>query len=63
VPFGFYRDWKLAVLPVAVGGKLLATAVEAMGKDGHNVDRKMYKLWCLWMIAFFPLPLLKRVLN
>jgi hypothetical protein len=63
VPFGFYRDWKLAVLPVAVGGKLLATAVEAMGKDGHKVDRKMYKLWCLWMIAFFPLPLLKRVLN
>jgi hypothetical protein len=45
-----------------IGSKLLMTAVTAMGKDGRKVDRKMYKLWCLWMIAFFPLPLLKGLL-
>jgi hypothetical protein len=64
IPLGFFRDnWKLAVLPVIVGSKLLATAIAALGRDGQKVDRKMYKLWCLWMIAFFPLPFLKRVLS
>jgi hypothetical protein len=63
VPFWFFADWKLAALPVLVGYNLIATAIKAMGKDGRKVDRKMYKLWCLWMISFFPLPLLKRVLN
>jgi hypothetical protein len=63
VPFWFFADWKLAALPALVGYNLLATAIKAMGKDGRKVDRKMYKLWCLWMISFFPLPLLKRMLN
>jgi hypothetical protein len=64
VPFGFFAGgWMLAVLPVFVGGALLVTAVQAMGKGGHKVDRKMYKLWCLWMIAFFPLPLLNRAFG
>jgi hypothetical protein len=63
VPFWFFADWKLAAFPALVGYNLLATAIKAMGKDGRKVDRKMYKLWCLWMISFFPLPLLKRMLN
>jgi hypothetical protein len=64
VPFGFFASgWTLAVLPVLVGGALLITAVQAMGKDGHEVDRKMYKLWCLWMISFLPLPLLDNMLR
>jgi hypothetical protein len=63
VPFGFFAGgWMLAVLPVLVGGALLVTAVQAMGQDGQMVDRKMYKLWCLWMISFFPLPLLNSML-
>jgi hypothetical protein len=63
VPFRFFAGgWQLAVLPVMIGSKLLMTAVTAMGRDGRKVDRKMYKLWCLWMIAFFPLPLLKGLL-
>jgi hypothetical protein len=48
VPFWFFADWKLAALPVLVGYNLLATAIKAMGKDGRKVDRKMYKIWCLW---------------
>lgn len=42
---------------------LLVAAARAMGKDGHKFDRKMYMLWCSWMVAFFPLPLVKSALS
>jgi hypothetical protein len=64
IPFGFFAGaWQLALLPVFFGSQLLITAVRAMGEDGRKLDRRMYKLWCLWMVTFFPLPLLKGIFG
>ncbi|KAF3032799.1 hypothetical protein E8E12_001608 [Didymella heteroderae] len=50
--------WMTAALPVVFGGALLATAVEAYRRGDCMLDRKLYKIWCVWMFGFCPLPLL-----
>lgn len=60
MPFVFFRaDWRAAALPVVLGGTLIATVARAMGEHGQKSDRRLYKLWCLWMFGFCPLPLLQ----
>ncbi|KAJ3101206.1 hypothetical protein HDU96_010083 [Phlyctochytrium bullatum] len=59
VPLGFLKGaWMTALLPVLLGGALLATAVHAYRTDDKKLNRKLYKIWCLWMVGFCPLPLL-----
>jgi 4-hydroxybenzoate polyprenyltransferase len=59
VPLGFFKGGLLnALLPVLLGGALLATAVKAYHKGDRMLDRKLYKIWCVWMFSFCPLPLL-----
>lgn len=58
-PLGFFAGgWITALLPMLLGGALLATAVQAYRKGDYMLDRKLYKIWCLWMFGFCPLPLL-----
>ncbi|UPX14782.1 uncharacterized protein EKO05_0005254 [Ascochyta rabiei] len=62
-PLGFFAGgWKTALLPSTFGGYLLVTAARAYRTGDNKLDRKMYKIWCLWMFGFCPLPLLARVL-
>ncbi|KAF2627323.1 hypothetical protein BU25DRAFT_410934 [Macroventuria anomochaeta] len=62
-PLGFFAGgWKTALLPVVFGGALLATTSQAYRNGNNKLDRKMYKMWCLWMLGFCPLPFLARVL-
>lgn len=62
-PFGYFAGgWKTALLPVLFGSALLGTAFKAYCMGDNQLDRKMYKLWCLWMFAFCPLPFLARML-
>lgn len=64
VPYGFLAaGWKLAALPTLFACILLISAFKANKGYSQRVDRKMYKLWCLWIVAFFPLPLLNRGLT
>ncbi|KAF9700595.1 hypothetical protein EKO04_001786 [Ascochyta lentis] len=61
-PLGFFGGgWKTAVLPVLFGGFLLATAIKAYRNGNSKLDRKLYKIWCLWMFGFCPLPLLAHI--
>lgn len=63
VPLGFFHGgWMTALVPVALGSTLLATAVQAYIKNDNKLDRTMYKIWCLWMLGFCPLPLLASIL-
>ncbi|KAH6642045.1 UbiA prenyltransferase family-domain-containing protein [Boeremia exigua] len=63
VPLGFFTGgWLTALLPMLTGGTLLAIAFQAYGKGDDQLDRKMYKLWCLWMFGFCPLPFLADIL-
>ncbi|KAF1847087.1 uncharacterized protein K460DRAFT_374232 [Cucurbitaria berberidis CBS 394.84] len=55
----FEGGWKMAVIPVVLGGTLVTTAFQAMGGDMHELDRRMYKIWCLWMFGLCPLPVMK----
>jgi len=58
-PLGFFKDgWMTALLPVLFGGALLVTAAQAYRRGDHMLDRKLYKIWCVWMFGFCPLPLL-----
>jgi 4-hydroxybenzoate polyprenyltransferase len=59
LPLGFFAGgWLTAILPVFLGGCLVATAIQARYSGSNSLDRRMYKLWCLWMFGFCPLPLL-----
>jgi 4-hydroxybenzoate polyprenyltransferase len=59
VPLAFFAgSWWTAILPVILGGCLVATAIQAMHSGSKSIDCRMYKLWCLWMFGFCPLPLL-----
>ncbi|KAJ4990889.1 UbiA prenyltransferase [Stagonosporopsis vannaccii] len=63
-PLSFFDGcWKTALLPVLFGSALLATAFRAYFEDDKQLDRKMYKFWCLWMFGFCPLPLLVKTLG
>ncbi|KAF1933175.1 uncharacterized protein M421DRAFT_97396 [Didymella exigua CBS 183.55] len=58
-PLHFFKGrWMTALLPMMFGGPLFATAVEAYYKGSNMLDRKLYKIWCVWMFSFCPLPLL-----
>lgn len=62
-PLGFFAGgWKTAMLPVVFGGALLATASKAYKENSTKLDRKLYKIWCLWMFGFCPLPFLAHIL-
>lgn len=62
-PLGFFDGgWKTAILPVLFGCALLKTALKAYLEENTQLDRKMYKLWCLWMLGFCPLPFMAKVL-
>ncbi|KAH7371016.1 UbiA prenyltransferase family-domain-containing protein [Pyrenochaeta sp. MPI-SDFR-AT-0127] len=57
-PFVFFEcGWRGATLPIALGWALVVTAIQAIGEESQKFDRKMYKIWCLWMITFCPLPI------
>ncbi|KAF3053854.1 hypothetical protein E8E11_011161 [Didymella keratinophila] len=58
-PLGFFKGGCMtALLPVLFGGALLVTAAQAYHSGDHMLDRKLYKIWCVWMFGFCPLPLL-----
>lgn len=64
VPLGFFRGgWITATVPVTLGSALLASAAQAYTKNDNKLDRKMYKIWCLWMLGFCPLPLLASIFG
>lgn len=59
MPLRFFQGgWVTALLPVLLGGTLLVTAAQAYRSGDGVLDRKLYKMWCLWMFGFCPLPLL-----
>lgn len=59
IPLGFFKGgWMTALLPVLLGGALLITAAKAYRRGDCMLDRKLYKIWCVWMFGFCPLPLL-----
>lgn len=61
-PLGFFGGgWMTAVLPIVFGDALLGTAALAYYKGDNKLDRKMYKIWCLWMFGFCPLPYLASI--
>ncbi|KAF1832863.1 hypothetical protein BDW02DRAFT_502012 [Decorospora gaudefroyi] len=56
-PLGFLASgWKAGLMSVAIGGWLVAIALSAMGGHDPRRDRKMYKVWCLWICACCGLP-------
>jgi 4-hydroxybenzoate polyprenyltransferase len=55
--------WMTAILPIVFGGFLIATAVRARTQSAANLDRQMYKMWCLWIFSFCPLPMLASLSN
>ncbi|KAJ4406909.1 hypothetical protein N0V91_004341 [Didymella pomorum] len=58
-PLGFFQGgWTTALLPVLFGCSLLVMATQAYRSGDHKLDRKLYKIWCIWMFGFCPLPLL-----
>lgn len=57
----FTSGWTTAPLPIVFGGALIVTAAQAMHDDDTKLDRKMYKIWCLWMFGFCPLPFLASI--
>lgn len=62
-PFMFFAgNWKIAMLPVIIGGALLATAAQAYRKDDVKLDRKLYKIWSIWVVGFCPLPFFTHIL-
>jgi 4-hydroxybenzoate polyprenyltransferase len=61
-PLGFLAsDWRAAVLSITVGAWLVLIAMTAMGGHDAKRDRKMYKVWCLWIVACCGLPALAGV--
>jgi hypothetical protein len=64
VPLGFLASgWTAAVLPIAVGAWLMMIATMAMGGHDAKRDRKMYKVWCLWIVACCGFPVLVGVFR
>ncbi|KAH7083796.1 UbiA prenyltransferase family-domain-containing protein [Paraphoma chrysanthemicola] len=63
IPLVFFEGkWPLAALPMTVGAWFIYTAIHATGVESQKYDRRMYKLWCLWIFGLCPLPLLSRLL-
>ena len=63
-PLGvFPAGWLNALLPAVLGAALLATALQAFLSNDNKLDRRMYKIWCLWMVGFCPLPLIAHILG
>lgn len=64
LPLGFFQGrWAVAAMPVTVGAWLVLTAVRAMELETQKFDRRMYKLWCLWIFGLCPLPLLSMAIG
>jgi 1,4-dihydroxy-2-naphthoate octaprenyltransferase len=64
IPLIFFGgSWTVALLPLGFGGALLTTAIRSYYNDNNKLDRQLYKLWCLWMFGFCPLPFLVSVLT
>jgi 4-hydroxybenzoate polyprenyltransferase len=64
LPLGFFEGgWLTAVLPATLGGCLVATAFQAMYCGSNSLDRRMYKIWCLWMFGLCPLPILNALVG
>ncbi|KAF2995711.1 hypothetical protein E8E13_004211 [Curvularia kusanoi] len=63
-PLGVFQGgWMTALLPMLLGGALLMVSLQAYFSNHNKMDRMMYKLWCLWMVGFCPLPLLAKILG
>ena len=63
IPLGFFAGgWKISLLPLVFSALLLTTTFQAYYKGNSKLDRKMYKIWCLWMFSFCSLPFLASVL-
>jgi hypothetical protein len=61
-PLGFLASgWRAAVLSIAVRAWLIMIAITTMGGHDAKTDRKMYKVWCLWIVACCGLPVLAGV--
>jgi 4-hydroxybenzoate polyprenyltransferase len=59
MPLVFLRaGWLAALLPILCGSFVIATAIQARTHSTVNLNRRMYKLWCLWVFSFCPLPIL-----
>lgn len=58
---GFFKaDWMAATLLIAGGGILVAMSIQAMKGFDLTGDRRMYRIWCLWIGACCGLPVLVR---
>jgi 4-hydroxybenzoate polyprenyltransferase len=55
--------WTAAVLSIAVGAWLTMIATMAMGRHDAKRNRKIYKVWCLWIVACCGLPVLAGVFR
>lgn len=56
-PLNFFAvDSKTAMLYILFGGALLVVALQAYRKGNNELDRTMYKVWCLWIFCLCSLP-------
>lgn len=54
-----FLTWRIAAtLPIMAGMCVVITAFQALNDEGKKLDRRLYKLWCVWMLTFCPLPCL-----
>jgi 4-hydroxybenzoate polyprenyltransferase len=58
LPLVFFKvNWMAAMVPLVFGVCLLAIVTKAMVGQNYELDRRLYKLWSLWLFSLCPLPL------
>lgn len=58
VPMGFMQSsWKVAGLPLIFGSMLVAMMSRSNRDKCEKMDRRSYNMWTLWLLSFYPLPL------